>query len=82
MVPFPDSILVKTPRGRAELASRTGRMSALARRVLILVDGRRTVAELAELLAQPLSAPHFCDALVTLERERYVDRLEEIQSVA
>ncbi len=82
MVPFPDSVLVKTPRGRAEIAGRTDCLSALARRTLILLDGRRTVAELALALAQPLNDPAFCDALVALERGRYVDRLEEIQSVA
>jgi TonB family protein len=39
----------KTRRGAAELAATHGRLSHSARRVLILLDGQRTLAELAEL---------------------------------
>ncbi|MEX0607135.1 MAG: hypothetical protein WD138_03790, partial [Halofilum sp. (in: g-proteobacteria)] len=78
----PESILVKTPRGREEVAARSGRLSLLARQVLILVDGQHTVAELADTLAQPLDGLAFREALIALEHGRYVDRLEEIRSVA
>ncbi len=82
MLPYPESVLVKTPRGREEVAARSGHLSSLARHVLILVDGQRTVIELADALAQPLNGLAFREALIALERGRYVDRLEEIRSVA
>ena len=82
MVPFPESILVKTPRGSAELSERTDGLCPLARQVLILADGKRTVAELAAELGLPASNGRLRHVLVTLERGRYVDRLEEIRIVA
>jgi len=49
-----DEFLVfeKTPQGLAEVASRSAGLSLQARRVLIMIDGSRTLAELAPL------APH------------------------
>ncbi len=43
---------VKTPEGQAELGSRRLRLSQRHRTVLLLVDGRRTEAEVRELAAQ------------------------------
>ena len=41
-------IFTKTERGHAEITSRAGGLSPRVRRVLIFVDGKRTVAELRE----------------------------------
>jgi hypothetical protein len=40
-------IYAKTPQGVAEVGARSAQLSMLARRVLIMMDGKRTVAELA-----------------------------------
>lgn len=53
----------KTERGRAEIDQRTHKLPSGLRSVLLLVDGRRTVAELQE-LARRLHAPE--DALQQL----------------
>ncbi|MCW5582139.1 MAG: hypothetical protein KIS72_12430 [Luteimonas sp.] len=57
------SMPAKTEQGRAEIDSRARRLQAGLRSVLLLVDGRRTVAELQE-LAKRLHAPD--DALQQL----------------
>ena len=41
------SVPTKTPRGREELRTRAHKLSVLARRLLIVSDGRHTVEELA-----------------------------------
>lgn len=53
----------KTEQGRAEIESRSRKLAGGLRSVLLLVDGRRTVAELQE-LAKRLNAP--ADALQQL----------------
>ena len=53
----------KTDQGRAEIDNRERRLQAGLRSVLLLVDGRRTVAELQE-LGKRLNAPE--DALQQL----------------
>ncbi len=53
----------KTEQGRAEIESRSRRLAGGLRSLLLLVDGRRTVAELQE-LARRLNAPD--DALQQL----------------
>jgi hypothetical protein len=47
-----DGLLVysKTPKGVAEIAARSAQLSMTTRRVLIMIDGRRSVDELAVLL--------------------------------
>src|SRR5262245_62447694 len=42
-------VYAKTAKGAAEVSSRSGAVSLAARRVLIMIDGKRTVAELAPL---------------------------------
>jgi hypothetical protein len=42
-------VFAKTPKGVAEVSSRSGAVSLAARRVLIMIDGKRTVADLAPL---------------------------------
>jgi hypothetical protein len=44
------SIYAKTPRGVAEVAARSAQLSMTTRRVLIMMDGKRTVDELAMLV--------------------------------
>lgn len=44
-------VFAKTAKGQDEFACRSGALSPRVRRVLILVDGRRTVSELRELVA-------------------------------
>jgi hypothetical protein len=43
-------IYIKTDRGRAVVAERTGELSALQRRMLIVVDGKKTVNDLGALV--------------------------------
>ncbi|HUL64509.1 MAG TPA: hypothetical protein VLW55_07815 [Burkholderiaceae bacterium] len=42
-------VYAKTAKGAAEVASRSGAVSLAARRVLIMIDGKRNIAELAPL---------------------------------
>lgn len=44
-------VFAKTANGQDEISSRAGGLSPRVRRVLILVDGRKTVTELRELVA-------------------------------
>jgi hypothetical protein len=43
-------IYMKTPKGVAEVAARTAQLSMTTRRVLIMMDGKRTVDELSTLV--------------------------------
>lgn len=43
-------VFAKTPKGQEELTTRTGGLTPRQRRVLIMVDGKRTVDELREML--------------------------------
>jgi hypothetical protein len=43
-------VFKKTANGQAEVAARSGSLTMSMRRVLIMIDGKRTVAELAPLL--------------------------------
>lgn len=43
-------IYAKTPKGVAEVAARSAQLSMTARRVLIMMDGKRTINELAVLV--------------------------------
>lgn len=52
-------IYAKTPKGMAEVAARSAQLSMTTRRVLIMMDGKRTVNELA-----PLVRPGEIDAIV------------------
>jgi hypothetical protein len=67
------TVFAKTARGIAEVAVRGGALSLTARRVLIMVDGRRSIAELA-----PLLRPGEIDTVVAqLEMQGFVQRLGE-----
>jgi hypothetical protein len=54
------SVYSKTPKGVAEVAARSAQLSMTTRRVLIMVDGKRTIDELAVLLR-----PGEIDAVIT-----------------
>lgn len=62
-------IFAKTERGHAEITSRAGGLSPRVRRVLIFVDGKRTVAELRDML-QYDDLQH---TLGLLEEEGYIE---------
>jgi hypothetical protein len=65
-------VYTKTSKGVSEVAARGGALSLTARRVLIMVDGKRSVAELA-----PLARPGEIDGLITtLETQGYIQRMQ------
>lgn len=82
MIPYAETVLVKTAAGMAEVAQRRGGLSSLERRLLILINGQRTVIEIADMLGWQESTLGFRQALTALERGRYIDRLEEISRIA
>lgn len=64
-------VYTKTPKGTTEVATRRGALSLVSRRVLIMIDGRRTVGELA-----PLLKPGEIDGVIaTLESQGFVQRV-------
>lgn len=66
-------VYTKTAKGVAEVAARSGTLSLSARRILIMVDGKRSVAELA-----PLARPGEIDGLIaTLESQGLIQRLQD-----
>lgn len=78
----PETVLVKTPRGREEIRTRAHPLSALQRRLLILADGRRSVDDMTRQLGCSASDAAVVEALVALERGHFVDRAEELEAVA
>jgi hypothetical protein len=63
-------VYVKAAKGVAEVATRGGALSLSARRILIMIDGKRTIAELA-----PLLRPGEIDTVVaTLESQGFIQR--------
>jgi hypothetical protein len=46
----PGTIFFKTDQGRAEIAGRSANLTAVQRRLLIVVDGKKTVADLGTLV--------------------------------
>lgn len=62
------STYIKTPKGLAEIESRSGALGPRARRLLILVDPARSVGELETLLGSKA----FAETLAQLEQEGYI----------
>ena len=60
--PDPRLVFSKTPRGQDEVAQRVPGLSIFARRILILVDGRRSLRDLAP-FARPGEIEHIVDDL-------------------
>jgi hypothetical protein len=71
-------VYAKTAKGVAEVAARSGTLSLAARRVLIMVDGKRSVADLA-----PLARPGEIDGLLaTLEAQGFIQRMQGAEAAA
>lgn len=62
------AVFAKTAKGQEEVASRTGRLPVRARRLLILIDGKRSVADLESLVQME----NLRSALGALEEEGYI----------
>ena len=62
-------VFTKTPKGQEEIARRSGGLTPRQRRVLIFIDGKRTVAELREMV-QSDDLQH---TLGMLEEEAYIE---------
>jgi hypothetical protein len=65
-------IYTKTPKGTAEIAARSGALSMAERRVLIMVDGKRTLVDLAPLARAGEIGP----LLESLEAQGFIQRAE------
>ncbi len=72
-----DAILLKSPRGREEIQTREHDLSSLARRLLIMADGRHTVSDLAHELACSPGDPTLHDTLRQLVDGRYLHISDE-----
>jgi hypothetical protein len=71
-------VYTKTAKGVAEVAARGGVLSLSARRILIMVDGKRSVADLA-----PLARPGEIDGLIaTLEAQGFIQRMQDAEPPA
>jgi len=60
-------VFAKTPKGAAELAARSGALSLVQRRVLILIDGARDASQLAALVPSALE-----ESLAVLEQGGFI----------
>ncbi len=69
-----DAVYAKTPQGSDEIATRRHGLGMRVRQLLILVDGRRNVADLAKLVPPPDLDVH----LSTLEGQGFVARVEPV----
>ncbi len=64
-------VFAKTPKGQDEIASRAGGLTPRQRRVLIMIDGKRTVDDLREML----QADDLQHTLGLLEEEAYIEMI-------
>jgi hypothetical protein len=62
-------VFAKTPKGHDEIISKSGGLTPRQRRVLIMIDGKRTVDELRSML----QADDLQHTLGMLEEEAYID---------
>jgi len=72
-----DTVLLKSPRGREEIQTREHDLSLLARRLLIMADGRHTVSDLARELARHPDDPGLHETLEQLVDGRYLHISDE-----
>ncbi|MFO0233709.1 MAG: hypothetical protein ACK51M_11765, partial [Burkholderiales bacterium] len=70
--PLPDAVYAKTPQGSDEVATRRHGLAMRVRQLLILVDGRRCVADLAKLVPERDLVAH----LALLEDQGFVVRAD------
>ena len=68
------AVFIKTEKGQLEMTAKTGGLSPRVRRLLIFVDGKRTVDELREMLR----SDDLQHTLGTLEEEGYIELLSNI----
>lgn len=66
------AVFVKTAKGKTELTTRSGALTPRARRVLILVDGKRTVADLDALI----QSDTLRNTLGQLEEDGFIEYVE------
>ena len=67
------AVFVKTAKGQAELNARTGVLTPRARRVLILVDGKRTVDDLDDLV----QSETLRNTLGQLEEDGFIEYIQD-----
>jgi len=65
-------VFAKTPKGVAEINARSGALTLQARRVLIMIDGRRPVAELMAVVR----TGEFEGILTTLEAQAMIEKVD------
>lgn len=70
--PLPDAVYAKTPQGSDEVATRRHGLAMRVRQLLILVDGRRSVTDLAKLVPEKDLVAH----LALLEDQGFVVRAD------
>lgn len=70
----PGTTFAKTDKGRAEVAGRSGALSALQRRVLIVVDGKKTVNDLGAFVRVGELEP----VLLHLQREVLIESTDYV----
>jgi hypothetical protein len=80
----PDSILIKTPDGVSEMATRARRLSQRHRTVLFLVDGKRNAAEVQRMAVAAGASEALLDELLSLGlvAETETDYLDLTQGAA
>ncbi|MFN9775180.1 MAG: hypothetical protein ACK54X_21465, partial [Burkholderiales bacterium] len=74
--PLPDAVYAKTPQGSDEVATRRHGLAMRVRQLLILVDGRCSVADLAKLVPERDLVAH----LALLEDRGFVVRADVTQA--
>ena len=62
-------VFAKTPKGQEEMASRTGGLSPRVRRILILIDGQRSIDDLRDMV----KADDLQHTLGLLEESAYIE---------
>lgn len=65
-------VFAKTPKGVAEINARSGALTLQARRVLIMIDGRRPVAELMAVVR----TGEFDGIMAALEQQGMIDKVD------
>lgn len=68
----PHLVFAKTPKGVAEINARSGALTLQARRVLIMIDGRRPVAELMAVVR----TGEFAGIMTALEQQGMIERID------
>ena len=65
-------VFAKTPKGQEEMASRTGGLSPRVRRILILIDGQRSIDDLRDMV----KADDLQHTLGLLEESGYIEMVQ------